>query len=157
MVRSASGLGSVIISEAWLSFPGIGPQLDYIWGARLDQARNFLWQTEWVRLHALVHGLAIMWVVLGANSPLNRIRLDSSRVFLQQSLFDKGYADAVVDTAVAVDDSARTALVTLTLDPKWKTTVEDIVISGNEGVSARTIKDTFAPAREFAYPFMREA
>ena len=79
-------------------------------------------------------------VVLGANSPLNLIRLDSSRVFLQQSLFDKGYADAVVDTAVAVDDSARTALVTLTLDPKWKTTVEDIVISGNEGVSARTIK-----------------
>lgn len=79
-------------------------------------------------------------VVLGANSPLNLIRLDSSRVFLQQSLFDKGYADAVVDTAVAVDDSARTALVTLTLDPKWRTTVEDIVIKGNEGVSARTIK-----------------
>lgn len=79
-------------------------------------------------------------VVLGANSPLNLIRLDSSRVFLQQSLFDKGYADAAVDTAVAVDDSARTALVTLTLDPKWRTTVEDIVISGNEGVSARTIK-----------------
>lgn len=79
-------------------------------------------------------------VVLGANSPLNLIRLDSSRVFLQQSLFDKGYADAVVDTAVSVDDSARTALVTLTLDPKWKTTVEDVVITGNQGVSERTIK-----------------
>jgi outer membrane protein insertion porin family len=79
-------------------------------------------------------------VVIGANSPLNLIRLDSSRVFLQQSLWDKGYADAVVDTAVVVDDSARTAQVTFTLDPKWKTTVEDIVISGNKGVSARTIK-----------------
>ena len=29
-------------------------------------------------------------VVLGNNGPLNLIRLDSSRVFLQQSLFDKG-------------------------------------------------------------------
>ena len=79
-------------------------------------------------------------VVLGANSPLNLIRLDSSRVFLQHSLWDKGYADAEVDTSVVVNDSARTAIVSFTLNPKWKTTVEDIVISGNEGVSARTIK-----------------
>ena len=79
-------------------------------------------------------------VVIGAKSPLNLIRVDSSRVFLQQSLLDKGYADAVVDTAIAVDDSTRSALVTFTLDPKWKATVEDIVIEGNSGVSERTIK-----------------
>jgi outer membrane protein insertion porin family len=79
-------------------------------------------------------------VVLGPNSPLNMIRLDSSRVFLQHSLWDRGYADAEVDTSVVVDEAARTAVVSFTLNPKWKTTVEDIVISGNEGVSARTIK-----------------
>lgn len=79
-------------------------------------------------------------VVIGANSPLNLIRLDSSRVFLRQGLWDKGYADAVVDTSVVVNDSARTAVITLTLDPKWRSTVEDIVISGNEGVNDRTIK-----------------
>ena len=79
-------------------------------------------------------------VVLGANSPLNLIRLDSSRVFLQQSLWEKGYADAEVDTSIVVDEAARTAVVTLTLNPKWKTTVEDIVVTGNEGVSTRTIK-----------------
>jgi len=79
-------------------------------------------------------------VVLGANSPLNLIRLDSSRIFLAQSLWDKGYADAEVDTAIVVDDSARSAVVTFTLNPKWKTTVEDIVITGNKGVSARTIR-----------------
>lgn len=79
-------------------------------------------------------------VVIGAHSPLNLIRVDSSRVFLEQSLWDKGYADAQVDTNVVVDDSARTAQVSFTLNPKWKTTVEDIVISGNKGVSARTIK-----------------
>jgi len=78
-------------------------------------------------------------VVLGENGPLNLIRLDSSRVFLQSTLFDKGYADAEVDTAVAVDTVSRTAVVTFTLNPKYLTTVEDIVIDGNEGVSDKTI------------------
>jgi peptide/nickel transport system permease protein len=67
MVQMSFGLGSVILIEASLSFLGIGPQLDYTWGAMLDQARNFLWNTEWVKVYALVPGLAITWVVLGAN------------------------------------------------------------------------------------------
>jgi outer membrane protein assembly complex protein YaeT len=79
-------------------------------------------------------------VVLGENAPLNLIRLDSSRVFLQTTLFDKGYADAEVDTAVVVDTASRTAVVSFTLNPKYKTTVEDIVVNGNEGVSEKTIR-----------------
>ena len=67
MVQMSFGLGSVILIEASLSFLGIGPQLDYTWGAMLDQARNFLWNTTWVRVYAVVPGLAITWVVLGAN------------------------------------------------------------------------------------------
>jgi peptide/nickel transport system permease protein len=67
MVQMSFGLGSVIIIEASLSFLGIGPQLDYTWGAMLDQARNFLWNTDWVRIYAVVPGVAITWVVLGAN------------------------------------------------------------------------------------------
>ena len=78
-------------------------------------------------------------VALGKNGPLNLIRLDSSRVFLQTRLFDKGYADAEVDTSVVVDTASRTAMVQFTLVPKYLTTVEDIVIDGNEGVSDRTI------------------
>src|SRR5439155_900967 len=78
-------------------------------------------------------------VVLSKNSPLNMIRLDSSRVFLQTRLFDKGYADAAVDTAIVLDSAARTAAVTFTLNPKYKTTVEDIVVNGNDDVSTRTI------------------
>ena len=54
----------MILVEATLSFLGLGPQLDYTWGAMLDQGTTFLWQTQ--RL-ALVPGVAIMWVVLGAN------------------------------------------------------------------------------------------
>jgi outer membrane protein insertion porin family len=78
-------------------------------------------------------------VVLARNGPLNLIRLDSTRIALQSALFDQGYADAEVDTAVVVDTTSRTAVVTLTLVPKYKTTVEDIVITGNDGVSQRTI------------------
>src|SRR3954469_12371253 len=79
-------------------------------------------------------------VVLGKDGPLNLIRLDTSRVLLQNSLFDKGYADAEVDTTVVVDTASRTAAVTLTLIPKYKTTVEDIVITGNDDVTERTIR-----------------
>jgi len=79
-------------------------------------------------------------VVLGKNGPLNLIRLDSSRVFLQSTLFDQGYADAEVDTSVVIDTASRTAVVKLTLNPKYKTTVEDIVVTGNDDVSERTIR-----------------
>jgi peptide/nickel transport system permease protein len=67
MVQMSFGLGSVIIIEASLSFLGIGPQVDYTWGAMLDQARNLLWNSEWARTYAVVPGLAITWVVAGAN------------------------------------------------------------------------------------------
>ena len=79
-------------------------------------------------------------VVLGRNGPLNLIRLDTSRVFLQGALFDHGYADAEVDTSVVVDTASRTAVVSLTLNPKYKTTVEDIVVTGNDDVDERTIR-----------------
>jgi outer membrane protein assembly complex protein YaeT len=79
-------------------------------------------------------------VVIGKGGPLNLIRLDSSRFFLQTSLFDKGYADAEVDTSVVVDSAARSAVVSFTLTPKYKTTVEDIVINGNHEVTDRTIR-----------------
>jgi peptide/nickel transport system permease protein len=67
LVQMTFGFGSIILVEASLSFLGLGPQVDYTWGAMLDQARTFLWKDNWVTVHALVPGLAIMWVVLGAN------------------------------------------------------------------------------------------
>jgi len=67
LVQMSFGLGGIILIEAALSFLGLGPQVDYTWGAMLDQARTFLWKGDWVKVYALVPGLAIMWVVLGAN------------------------------------------------------------------------------------------
>src|SRR5438876_7253130 len=71
-------------------------------------------------------------VVLSKNSALNMIRLDSSRFFLQPRLFDKGYADAEVDTTIVLDTASHTASVTFTHNPKYKTTDEDIVINDND-------------------------
>lgn len=67
LIQMSFGLGGVILIEAALAFLGLGPQVDFTWGSMLDQARNFLWKGEWVKTYALVPGLAITWVVLGAN------------------------------------------------------------------------------------------
>ena len=79
-------------------------------------------------------------VAISKDGPLNLIRVDSSRFFLQTGLFDKGYADAEVDTSIVIDSAAHLATVSFTLNPKYKTTVEDIVISGNQRVNDRTIR-----------------
>lgn len=67
IVQMTFGFGGVILVEAALAFLGLGPQLDYTWGAMLDQARQLLFITDWVATYTLVPGIAIMWVVLGAN------------------------------------------------------------------------------------------
>lgn len=78
-------------------------------------------------------------LVLGPRSPLNLIRLDSSLIFLQQKLWDKGYADALVDTSVVIDTATRTATVGIELDPRWIATVSDIIVEGNENISTHVI------------------
>ena len=64
MVQMSFGFGGIILIEASLSFLGLGPQVNYTWGALLDQGATYLWKTQ--RL-ALVPGIAIMLVVLGSN------------------------------------------------------------------------------------------
>jgi peptide/nickel transport system permease protein len=64
LVQMTFAFGGVILVEASLSFLGLGPQVPYTWGALLGQGATFIWKTQ--RL-ALVGGLAILAVVLGAN------------------------------------------------------------------------------------------
>ena len=78
-------------------------------------------------------------LVLGANSPLNLIRLDSSLIFLQRRLWDRGYADAIVDTSVVVDTATRSASIEISVDPRWRATVSDIIVEGNENISTKVI------------------
>ncbi|HUS28700.1 MAG TPA: ABC transporter permease [Kofleriaceae bacterium] len=65
-VQMSFGFGSVILVEATLSFLGLGPQVSYTWGAMLDQGTTFLWRAGFTH-YALIPGIAITWVVLGAN------------------------------------------------------------------------------------------
>lgn len=79
-------------------------------------------------------------VVLSKGTPLNLLRLDTTVALLHQSLWDKGYADAVVDTVITLDSAARSAAIRIQVDPKWKTTIGEILIEGEENVSERTLR-----------------
>jgi peptide/nickel transport system permease protein len=66
LVQITFGFGAVISIEAALSFLGLGPQVDYTWGAMLAQGTAFLWKTGF-RTYVLVPGLAIAWVMIAVN------------------------------------------------------------------------------------------
>jgi outer membrane protein insertion porin family len=79
-------------------------------------------------------------IVLGTGTPLNLVRLDTTVVLLQQSLWDKGYADATVDTTIAIDSAANAGAIKISIDPKWKATIGEILIEGQKHISDRTIR-----------------
>jgi outer membrane protein insertion porin family len=78
--------------------------------------------------------------LLKRGDPLNMIPLDSMRFRLEGALWDRGYADAIVDTAISVSDDGLSASVALDLNPRWITTVDSIQVRGQEKVSPRTIR-----------------
>ena len=79
--------------------------------------------------------------LLENGEPLDLIELDSTRVFLQNEMWELGYADALVDTSSVVDAAARTARVQLRIVPNHITTVGTIVITGAEKVAPRTVRN----------------
>ena len=81
-------------------------------------------------------------VTLAPGAPLNLLSLDSSRVRLRNELWNRGHGDADVVTDVLVSDSGRSADVSVVLDPRWKTTVGSIKITGDSDVSERTIRNS---------------
>ncbi len=78
--------------------------------------------------------------LLKRGDPLNMIKLDSMRVRLEQSLWDRGYADAIVDTSVTISRDGSSAQVAINMNPRWRTTIDSIHVHGNKGVSERTIR-----------------
>jgi peptide/nickel transport system permease protein len=66
LVQMSFAFGGVILVEASLSYLGLGPQVGYSWGAMLEQGTTFLWRGGFVH-YALAPGLAVTWVVVGAN------------------------------------------------------------------------------------------
>jgi len=66
LVQLTLSFGGVIAVEAALSFLGLGTHTDYAWGAMLDHARTYMLRPGYAA-YMLVPGLAIAWVVVGAN------------------------------------------------------------------------------------------
>src|SRR5438105_3988059 len=77
--------------------------------------------------------------LLRVGHPLNMLTLDTTRVAFQSQMWQTGYADAIVDTAVSVNDSTRRAAVALRVFPNWPTTVGSIQVRGNQRVATQTI------------------
>jgi outer membrane protein assembly factor BamA len=84
---------------------------------------------------------------LKPGTPLNLIQLDSMRVGLENALWNRGYADALVDTSSIVDPVAHTAQVQVRLVPNHLTHVGQIIISGTDEISPSTVLSslTFRP------------
>lgn len=62
--------------------------------------------------------------------PFNYLLLDSSRVAVQNALWQRGYADAIVDTSTAVRQAAHLASAQIRVTPRWPTRVGSITITG---------------------------
>ena len=77
--------------------------------------------------------------ILKVGKPLNLLTLDTMRFNFQSAMWDRGYADAIVDTALSVNDSLRRAAVAVRVFPSWPTTVGTINVLGNQRVATQTI------------------
>jgi outer membrane protein insertion porin family/translocation and assembly module TamA len=74
-------------------------------------------------------------VLVHEGQPLNLIDLDSTHVRLRDALWDKGHADALIADTIEVHDSARTAEVTIRINPRWVATVESVTVHGDSILS----------------------
>ncbi|HUQ84384.1 MAG TPA: BamA/TamA family outer membrane protein [Gemmatimonadaceae bacterium] len=81
-------------------------------------------------------------VELDQAKPFNLLALDSSVVHIRNLLADRGYADARVDTATAVDTTTKSAEATITVAPRSLVHIGAITIDGNNQVSERTIRNS---------------
>lgn len=97
--------------------------------------------------------------ILRVGRPLNLDVLDTMRLNFQSQMWQRGYADAIVDTAVSVNDSLRRAAVALRVFANWPTTVGTIQVLGNQRVATQTVLNMLLlrPGRPFNRDDMLES
>ncbi len=71
---------------------------------------------------------------------LSLVKIDSAKSRLRGFLWDLGYGDAVIADTVRIDAATRTATLDVTIDPVHVTTIDTLVVEGNEGVSTNTVR-----------------
>jgi outer membrane protein assembly complex protein YaeT len=77
--------------------------------------------------------------LLRKGRPFSLIKLDSMLTILDARLWDKGFSDAIVDTSTVTDTAAKTAELTITINPRWRSRVASVKVDGNKDVSDRTV------------------
>ncbi len=85
--------------------------------------------------------------LLKAGEHLDLFKLDSTRINFQNELWERGYADALIDTSSNVNPVARTARVRIQIVPNRATTVGEIVVRGTEAVAPFTVLNTMTLRR----------
>ena len=79
-------------------------------------------------------------VLVEVGKPLDLVALDTSHVRLRDALWDKGRVDAQIEDTIVVHDSARTADVTIRVNPRWVATVESVTVHGDSVLSPEITK-----------------
>ena len=80
---------------------------------------------------------------LRAGDPLNLLVLDTSRVQIENALWDRGYADAIIDAdSIVLSPDKLSASVLVTVDPSYQSTIGEIRIAGNQKIGERTIRNS---------------
>ena len=82
-------------------------------------------------------------MALRAGEPLNLLALDTSRVKIENALWDQGYADAIVDAdSIVVSPDLLQASVLVNVDPRYQSRIGEIRIAGNRKIGEQTIRNS---------------
>jgi outer membrane protein insertion porin family/translocation and assembly module TamA len=82
-------------------------------------------------------------MVLRAGEPLNLLALDTSRIKIENALWDRGYADAIVDAdSIVLTPDGLLASVLVEVDPRYQSRVGEIRLAGNRKIGDRTIRNS---------------
>lgn len=79
-------------------------------------------------------------VVLKRGAPLDLVALDSTLARLRTAMWNKGYGDVRIDTAVPRPDASHLVPVTIEVDPRWITRVGRVEFDGNRTMSDATLR-----------------
>ncbi|MEO6527085.1 MAG: BamA/TamA family outer membrane protein [Gemmatimonadaceae bacterium] len=79
-------------------------------------------------------------VVLRSGDPLSLVALDTTLSRLRAAVWNKGYGDVRIDTAVPRPDAAHLVPVRIDIDPRWITRVGRVEFEGNQALSDATLR-----------------
>jgi outer membrane protein insertion porin family len=79
-------------------------------------------------------------VVLHTGDPLDLVALDSTLARLRTAVWNKGYGDVRIDTAVPRPDASNVVPVKIEVDPRWITRVGRVEFDGNRAMSDATLR-----------------